>query len=321
VQWRALAWTFLAALIALDLLSMALHEASLLTGVRFMHGAVGGALVGLSYSIMARTQNPDRTFGVLLIVQFGLGGVGLLVLPPLVPQLGSYVLFLALIMFSVAAALMLRFLPDYAASAGTASNAPARASTISYLLLFALLSIFLFQAANMGLTAFVIEIARSAGLGSAETGMALAVANWLGIAGAAIVVMLPARCGRKIPLAVGMALTALATWCLHFSGEAWIYFAANAVVAITWAMVIAYLLGMCAQFKSDGRVAVIGGFVSKMGLASGPAAFALASGAWSYSTMIDVSVVGLVISGLVCLIPAAHLDRQRQAVAADSGSL
>lgn len=312
VHWRPVASGLLAALMLFDIVSMTMREAQPLMVIRFLHGFVGGVLVGLTYSIIARTQDPDRTFGVLLVVQFGLGGVGILVLPPLVPLVGVQVLFIALIAFALTALVMMRFLDDYPPAA-----APAAATAVTQVprwpLVLTLLCVFLFQAANMGLSAFIIEIARAEGLTTAQSGPALAVANWLGIVGAGIVVVVSARFGRTAPLMAGIVLTAIGSWFLHMSESTLVYFLANAVVAITWAMVIAYLLGMCAQLRSDGRIAVIGGFVSKLGLASGPAAFAWFVQGDNYSPLIDVSVVALVVCGVACLAPTKWLDRRRAA--------
>ena len=64
-------------------------------------GGVNGYLVGTAI------------FGMLLVVQFGLGGVGVMTLPRLVPVFGVKALFFALILFSVVTLLMLPFLADY----------------------------------------------------------------------------------------------------------------------------------------------------------------------------------------------------------------
>ncbi len=86
IQWRTWAYALLAALIALDLLSMLVHRFEPLLVMRFLHGTMGGMLVGIGFAVMSRTAQADRTFGYLLVVQFGLGGLGLAVLPPLVPR-------------------------------------------------------------------------------------------------------------------------------------------------------------------------------------------------------------------------------------------
>ena len=108
---------------------------------------------------------------------------------------------------------------------------------------------------------------------------------------------------------VGIVLTAAGTWALRWSASLAVYFLANALVAVTWALCIAYLLGMCAQLKADGRIAVLGGFVSKMGLATGPAACAFALQRVGYPVLIDVSAALMLLSGLFCFAPTRALDR------------
>jgi MFS family permease len=85
ISWRPVSYTLLGSLITTDLLSMLISSPEPMIAIRFMHGCIGGALVGTGFSVIARTLHPDRTFGVLLFVQFGLGGLGNLYIPRLVP--------------------------------------------------------------------------------------------------------------------------------------------------------------------------------------------------------------------------------------------
>jgi predicted MFS family arabinose efflux permease len=84
ISWRRFAYGLLGGLICADLVSMLLHGFVALLVARFLHGFMGGMLVGIAFSIIARTREADRTFGYLLMVQVGLGGIGLMLLPPLV---------------------------------------------------------------------------------------------------------------------------------------------------------------------------------------------------------------------------------------------
>eukprot|EP01031_Cornospumella_fuschlensis_P001177 gene1177-1471_t len=59
VPWRPAAHGMLLALIAIDLVSIFVLHPIALIAVRFVHGAIGGALVGLTYSLFARTTAPD----------------------------------------------------------------------------------------------------------------------------------------------------------------------------------------------------------------------------------------------------------------------
>lgn len=116
-RWRPTAVMLLVALVTLDLVSMAERSPALLIATRALHGFVGGMLVGFAFAVIARTQRPERAFSMLLIVQFGLGGLGVMYLPRLVPVFGTAALFLALIAFSGITLAMLPFLSDYPASA------------------------------------------------------------------------------------------------------------------------------------------------------------------------------------------------------------
>lgn len=112
-----------------------------------------------------------------------------------------------------------------------------------------------------------------------------------------------------MPLAAGILITTLGTFLLHWSGVPWIYALANFGVGITWAFVIPYLLGMCAAFDASGQTAALGGFASKMGLASGPAVAALFMTGDSYTLIINIAVGGLLLCLLVMSMPALLLDK------------
>ena len=110
-----------------------------------------------------------------------------------------------------------------------------------------------------------------------------------------------------------MSLTVLGTALLHWSGQPWAYLLANCGVGITWAFVIPYLLGMCAHFDPVGQMASLGGFASKMGLASGPLLASLFLGDNRYDLVINAAVLALILCLLVIMRPALMLDREAAA--------
>jgi len=306
LPWRRVAVAALVGLIAIDLASTRVGDAPTLTAVRALHGIVGGLLIGFAFAVIARTARPDRAFGMLLVVQFGLGGLGLWLLPPLVPARGARVLFLALAAFSSVALIMLPFLPAYPprprAALGTATIAwgPLGAT---------LAAIFLFQAGNMGLAGFVIDLGRDAGLSQSLIGPALAAANWIGALGSLCVVWFGARYGRTWPIVATTALSALATIGFVGSASAPVYIAANVLTALFWTFVIPYLLALAAQFDRAGQAAALGGFASKLGLATGPLIASLVVRPHDYTTLIAASVVMLALSAAIAFTPARLVDR------------
>ena len=308
VRWRPVAYGALLTLISLDTLSIFVSHAHPLMALRFLHGCVGGLLVGVAFAVIARTRTPARTFGMLLVVQFGLGGLGVMTLPKLVPIYGHGVLFEALIAFSLVTLAMVPFLDRY--PTGRVARPAAADGRIRWgLLSFTLAAVFLFQAGNMGLAAYLIGLARHYGLGTDYASTAIGIATWIGIAGCGLVVVFGTRFGRTWPLLAGMILTLGGTLAFHWSASATIYLLANCLTSITWSFVISYLLGMCAEFDQTGRTAALGGFLSKLGLASGPAAAAMMLGEQNYALVINVSAIALLISVPAMLIPARQLDR------------
>lgn len=314
INWRIAAVVLLFGLITVDFISMALTSAPVLIGTRFVHGCIGGLLVGIGFAVMSRTTEVDRTFGYLLTIQFGLGGIGLIYLPPLVPAFGTKALFLSLISFSTVTLLMLPFLSDYPPREQAAISVKRNGNR--RLIALALLATFLFQAANMGIYAYAIGIGKFAMLDSIFVGNALGVAAWAAILGSVLVILLSTRFGRLYPVGVAIVLTAFSIWLLHFSDtkpggwETSVFWWSNVLWGIGWAFVISYLLGMCSEFDTTGQTAALGGFASKMGLASGPAVAAMLVGEANYGLLINVSVVALIACLAVMILPAATLDRE-----------
>ena len=318
INWRIAAYMLLAGLICMDLVSMLLHSFEQLLVARFLHGCIGGLLVGIGFSIIARTREPDRTFGYLLLVQFGLGGLGLMILPPLVPKLGTSVLFWALICFSAVTLAMVAFLEDYPVVStprpGTGQDGRIRRGP----LVLSLVATFLFQAGNMAVYAFVIGLGAAAGLGTTLVSTSLGIAAWIGILGSGLVIVLSTKHGRTLPLAAAILVTAACTWALHFSGVAAVYVVANCIIGVTWAFGIPYLLGMCAEFDGTGQMAAMGGFASKMGLASGPMLAALVVGDSNYGLVVNLGTGILLLCMVAAFGPSRLLDRDRRAMAAAS---
>lgn len=308
IAWRPAAAWLLCGLIGLDLVSMLIHDAGLLTMVRLVHGVTGGLLVGIAYAVIARTAAPDRCFGALMVVQSSLGGLGLMFLPRLVPVFGTAVLFMALAAFSLTALILLPLLPAYLpASVAPRTSADAARPAWSGGLVIALLAVFFFQAGNMALSAYIIELGRAYGLGLAFISTTIGVSGWIATLGAIVVVAVGTRWRRAPPIAIGTLLALIGNAAFHGSASPLVYFAANVATAIMWFFVIPYLLGLCATFDRSGRSASLAGLFSKLGLASGPYAASLLIGTGSsYEAVINLAVGALLLAG-VCGVAAARI--------------
>ena len=308
LNWRIVSVVFLSSIITIDLLSIKLTDPMIMIAVRFIHGFIGGMLVGTGFSLIARTHEPDRTFGVLLFVQFGFGGLGIMFIPGLVPEYGTQILFYSLVAFSVATFMMLPFLPDYAIPAQKKDKVAS--AGINWLPLgLTLATIFLFQAANMGLFAFIIGLGEYYKLEMGFISTTLGIANWLGLVGAGLVIAIGSRFGYLKSVLAGIALTAVSIWALLYSNIPWIWIASNCLIGITWGFTISYLLGLASRFDTAGQMAALGGFASKMGLASGPAVTAMLLGKDNYKLIIMVAAGVMILSAVAVWRPSQLQDR------------
>ncbi len=307
IRWKPTAAALLGSLMLTDLSSMFIATPNPMIGIRFCDGLIGGMLVGIGLSVIARTREPDRAYGVLLVVQFGLGGLGVMLLPPLVPQFGTTALFFALMALSAATLATLPFLHEYPRAAAVKAHLASNVAVAPIAL--TLVAVFAFQAANMGLFAFMIGLGRHYGLDDSFINLTLGASAWIGIAGSLLVIVLGVRFGRTLPLVIAILFAIIGTWALLFSDSRTVFFIANCGTGIVWAFVIPYLFGMCAQFDNAGQLAAVGGFASKMGLASGPLVGAFLLGDDNYELLIQMAVAALALSILAALLPTIALDR------------
>ena len=112
IKWRTAAYCFLVIMIVIDLLSAAIAHPVILISIRFVHGLAGGLLIGLGFVLITRTLNPDRVFGVLLALQFGLGGLAVMTIPATVKTYGHQMPFWVLASFSLVTLILMTFLPE-----------------------------------------------------------------------------------------------------------------------------------------------------------------------------------------------------------------
>jgi len=322
LPWRPTAVAVLLAMTGLDLGSMLLTSPAPLLAVRFLHGLAGGLLVGVGISLIGRTKTPDRGFGVLLFLQFGLGGLGVIVLPRLIGLFGIKALFIALIAMSLATLAMVPFIPIARRGPAAAHIAAARPGGARWLALGAMLSIFIFQTQGTSVSAFLLGMGEAFGLARNYVSGTVGVGTWLGLVGAGAVVLTGARFGRLAPICAAVLLTMACGPVLIFWGHRpAVWFAANALTSFAWAYVIPYIYGMCSAFDANGRTAMWAGFLSKLGLATGPALGAFVLAETHYVRLLWTATAIVALSALAAAPAALVLDRAgRKARAAEPAS-
>jgi predicted MFS family arabinose efflux permease len=310
INWRVWSYVLLISLVAIDGICIFIEDPTLMVVVRFIHGLTGGLLVGIGFGIISRTTEADKTFGYLLFIQWGLGGLGLMFLPELVPNYGTAALFMSLMTFTLVTLLMMPFIPHYKIEQNQSTH-QSKTPLNKTLLILNLLAIFLFQAANMGLFAYIIGLGKAQGLNIEFMSPALASASWFALIGPFLVIIIGTKYGRTIPLVTSILITAICSWLLHYSESSEVYLIANIIIGVTWAFALPYMFGICSELDKAGQLAALGGFASKVGLATGPMVGALLLTGEEYNLVINVAVVTLILCAISVIKPAKLLDTKR----------
>ena len=306
IPWRKTTAILLVLMMLVDIISSQITSAENLIAIRFLHGTIGGVSVGIGLSVIARTLNPDKIFGMLLVVQYSFGSLGIWTVPRLVESFGHMAVFGVLMLFSVMTLLILPFIPNVREAKST--NNPFKIN-FSYLLVLALIALFLFQASNMGVADYAFELGKDIGLVNTEISNLLTVANIISISGGLFVYVIGTKYGRTIPLFIGVSISAIFTYLLHYSENITMYFIANTVTGIAWAFVIPYILGLCASFDSHGQMAALAGFVSKVGLATGPLVGSMFILNYGFEMILNIATIALIgATILITYTSAAQKD-------------
>ncbi len=291
IPWRKTTAILLVLMMLVDIISSQITSAENLIAIRFLHGTIGGVSVGIGLSVIARTLNPDKIFGMLLVVQYSFGSLGIWTVPRLVESFGHMAVFGVLMLFSVMTLVILPFIPNVREAKSTKN--PFKIN-FSFLLVLALIALFLFQASNMGVADYAFELGKDIGLVNTEISNLLTVANIISISGGLFVYVIGTKYGRTIPLFIGVSISAIFTYLLHYSESITMYFIANTVTGIAWAFVIPYILGLCASFDSHGQMAALAGFVSKVGLATGPLVGSMFILNYGFEMILNIATIALI---------------------------
>ena len=308
--WRKSAYILILLLISTDIISSQISNANLLIFIRFLHGSIGGFLVGIGLSVIARTSFPDKVFGMLMVVQYSFGSIGIFTVPRLVDAFGYSAVFFVLITFSIMPLLILPMIPDPAEKKVAVNKSGKLSFRAKALLTVCLMSLFLFQASNMGVADFAFELGKDIDLTNNEISNLLTIANVISISGGVLAYLIATRFCRTLPLLIGFSIASLFTYLLNFSENITIYFIANSVTGITWGFVIPYLLGLAATFDKYGQMAALAGFVSKIGLASGPLIASFLIIDFGFSVIINLAAFGLLLG---CIL-AVYASKQSSIV-------
>lgn len=264
--------TIIKALLILALVDLAttfVDEYFLMLGWRFLAGVIGGICVGLAFSAVAKTKNPDRGFGFLLFIQFSLGSLVIMLLPTLEFYVNANAVFYVMAGIVLASTFLQLLLPE-PSSVKQQDSEVTSSSKLTREQLLLLLSITLYQVAASAIWAYIGLVGLEANHSAESVSTYIAVTGLLGLLGAMLPILRGNSFGRLKWVLTGVSFSAISAVLLIFSDNTLSYILSMALLFLSWPAVQSFLLAVSAELDESGKLSTIAALVTYLGLASGP---------------------------------------------------
>jgi predicted MFS family arabinose efflux permease len=313
VRWKLLAGLLMFLLVTCDLGSMwaQYHGFTMLLIVRMTHGLMSGLLVATVAATIARAGKADQSFAFLLFIQLAISGTIVAVFTTTVQTEGPMIVWLSLVFFSFGALVLLPFAGDYPVQEIQHGNSTNTAHAPWVMVCPAMLALFLYNASQLGIFSYILELGREKNYEAEWLGWVLATSYWIGVPAALWVAWYSDRGKRIVPMSIGMIVAVVATASLLLDSFP-VFAIATVVLGGAVSIVIPYLLGVIADFDNIGRIAALGTVVNNLGLAVGPFAGAVILAAWKIDYFILVSAGFIAISFPCAIYAARRLDHSKK---------
>lgn len=297
LNWRHLGLAGVALIVLGNLWTAVSHEYELIVAARICAGLGEGLAIAVSFAALGCARNPDRAFGIYLVVGLTVSAAVLALLPVLQPTFGSSLIFASFGVIALASSLLLVWLPS--CNPGIGSWEESGASFSKQLALTGLLGVFLYFIAQGAMWSYFERIGAASGVDPVIIGQAMGLSSFAGVGGALLATAICTTYGRVLPLTVSGAMSLLSFWLLQGHVTPTALITSGILLNFAWNLAQPLLSGVCANADSRGRVVVAMGCIQTVGFGVGPALAAMMLRDQNFSPAIWMSMGVLVVSLLI----------------------
>jgi predicted MFS family arabinose efflux permease len=259
-----------------SLITPATHSIEILLIWRFLFGASSMIAYTTGIVVLARSINPDRSFGIMLFLQTIFFAGYAAVFPKILTAFGFLHGMSSFAFWFVCTMVAAALLPASRQDQGHANQNKSSATHGSKGAMFVLVAVSLLQAAIMAEWGFLDRVGQSANIAADQVGYAFSIGLLGGVPGG----ILPAILGKRLKhwqgIAIGTIFILLANCIFAFTPGSMSHFTiAVFLLNLGWCFSGAYYLGFIAQLDDDGRATrlipfgmAIGNMVGPLGVAS-----------------------------------------------------
>ncbi|WP_158249350.1 MFS transporter [Pseudomonas sp. LFM046] len=256
-SWRWIAGVSLLVVLLGNLMAALVDDAGALLFAQALTGLGEGGTIIIGAAI-AVTRNPDRGYGIYLVVSLLLGSALYHVVPLFEAHIGLLSLLAPLGAIALVALLLVRWFPERNAAESPSGAPSVKPSLLSVAAIVSLVAMGLYFIGLTTLWSCIEQIGSK--VAGPDHSVESAIGNIylvMGIAGALVSVVCGDRFGQRLPLLVSCGLGVLAM--LLIAGSSWAAFLAGTMALVfSWMMAFPYLMGLVALVDPTGRLAVAG---------------------------------------------------------------
>jgi predicted MFS family arabinose efflux permease len=275
--------------------------------MRALAGLGQGAAYTAVMSSIARTGDPDRGYGILMTMQFGISAIGLYLIPLVLSLAGIQGMFIGLAAMDLIGIFMAyKLIPS---KRGIDSNLHDEndLSQVEWKVIFGgaaimvILGLCFLETAMTAQFSFTERVAtQRLGMEPEAVGSILAIASLLSIPGGFGCVLLGTRYGRSIPLFMGLATSIVGVTLLAMAQDPLMYAISAYILGFTWAFTLPYYQAAQAALCPHGSIVAAGSFSGTMGNAAGPGLAGMAVLIGGYNAVLLMAGAMLLIS-ILCI--------------------
>ncbi len=267
-------------------------------------GAVGdGAIFASVMSAFARESQSERYYGMFMMLQFALAGLGLWGLPTFLPHMTPEQMYRAFFTLNLLTLPIVMLLPSRPADvAGLAIRGEEWRLLLTVPAIGGLAALFFFEASNVGTDAFMERIGVLANYSDKQIGMVLGIASALGVPGAFAIMFVGSRFGHRLPVLAGISVGVVSLLGIVNADSYSEFFIWTCIHSVSWAFTTPYIQSILADMDRGGAVVTAGGIASGAGAGAGPAAMAMLVNAENYSGVLIIGLSTYAMSALAITV-------------------
>jgi DHA1 family inner membrane transport protein len=308
MNWRHLAWAGLVLITLGNFWTAASDGYSAIVAARVCAGLGEGLAIAVCFAALGCASNPDRAFGIYLVVGLTFSAALLALLPVLQSHFGSPLVFAGIGVVVLASAPLMVWLPH----CNPAAQSWQYGSTSFSMELAAsgLIGVFLYFIAQGAMWSYFERIGAASAIDPVVIGQAMGMSSFAGVGGALLAATVCTSYGRILPLCLSGVLSLLSFWLLHGHVTPAALITSGILLNFGWNLAQPLLSGVCANADSRGRVVVAMGCIQTVGFGVGPALAALILHDRNFSPAIWMSMIVLVVSLVIVVLGLKAQSRQ-----------